>query len=90
MTDDTRLALEIVRPMAKEFGIAVDADEKLLYVKDPYMGDIEIGISCNSTYATLKEFIGVMIYRYDRDRDLGLSKKQDDIIRRYWRENHDR
>lgn len=80
MTNDTKRALDIIRPMASEFGIYVDADNKFLYVDGQ-----AIGISGNSTYATLKEFIGYMIIKYDREyRNLDLGCDQLDKIRRYW------
>ena len=84
MTEDTRRALEIIKPMAKEFNIKVDADDKLMYINDPYLGRHAIGICFNSTYATLKEFIGVMIYRFSRDRSLDLTEEQNKTIQRYW------
>ena len=87
MTLDTERALEIIRPFAREFNIKVDADMKCMYVDAPYLGKKKIGIACNSTYATLKEFIGVLMFRYDHDRDIELSEKQKSIIERYWRDD---
>ena len=63
MTDDTKRALEIIAPMAKEFCIEVKADYEFLYCNGQ-----AIGIACNSTYATVKEFIGyVFATVYKRD-----------------------
>lgn len=84
MTPDTERALEIIRPMAKEFNITVDAYERFLFVDDPYNGEFAIGISGNSTYATLMEFIGVLTLRHARDRRWEVSKKQQETIKRYW------
>ena len=84
MTTDTKRALEIIKPMAAEFHIQVDADDDHLYIEDPYLGKRRIGISFNSTYATLKEFIGVLIYRYDFDRNINLSSYQKSVIEKYW------
>ena len=80
MTEDTKRALEIIKPIADELNITVDADEKLLYVND-----FAIGIAMNSTFATLKEFIGVLIIGYDKYfRRINLDEDQMDIIKRYW------
>ena len=84
MTKDTMRALEIIRPIADELRIKVDADDTNMYVNDPYLGRKSIGITYNSTYATLKEFIGVLILRYDGDRNLRLTPEQQKIIGRYW------
>lgn len=84
MTPDTERALKIIEPIAKELNIRVSADDKRLYVDDPYFGETAIGISCNSTYATLMEFIGVLTLRHARDRRWEVSKKQQETIKRYW------
>ena len=80
MTRDTERALELIKPIAEELGIDVSADDKILYIDD-----IGIGISCNSTYATLCEFIGYLIInKYNRFRKLNFSSEQLDDIRAYW------
>lgn len=81
MTEDTKRALEIIQPIANEFNIKVSADDRVLY-----LNDIGIGISCNSTWATLNEFIGYLIVtRYNnRFRNIGLSTEQLDTIKAYW------
>lgn len=84
MTPDTERALKIIEPIAKELNIKVSADDKRLYVDDPYFGETAIGISENSTYATLMEFIGVLTLRHARDRRWEVSKKQQETIKRYW------
>lgn len=53
MTADTERAMAVIKPLADELKYNVDADENLLYVNG-----IGIGIACNSTYATVMEFIG--------------------------------
>lgn len=58
MTDDTKRALEIIKPMADELNIKVDADDRLLYCNEQ-----AIGIGCNSTYATIMEFVGYVIVK---------------------------
>ena len=84
MTPDTERAIKIIEPIAKELNIKVSADDKRLYVDDPYFGETAIGISGNSTYATLMEFIGVLVMRHAMDRYWELSKKQQETIKRYW------
>ena len=81
MSKDTERALEIIKPIADELNIEISADDKILYVND--MG---IGISCNSTYATVMEFIGYLIaVKYDpKFRLVGLTDKQRGQIKRYW------
>ena len=57
MTKDTERALEAIRPIAKELNIEVDANNRFLFCNGQ-----AIGISCNSTYATIKEFLGYAMY----------------------------
>ena len=63
MTEDTKRAIEVIAPMAKELHIQVDADTGFLYCNGQ-----AIGIGFNSTYATIKEFIGYVfatVYKHD-------------------------
>ena len=63
MTSDTKQALEIITPMAKALNIKVTADDSFLYCNGQ-----AIGIGCNSTYATIKEFVGFVfatVYKKD-------------------------
>ena len=81
MTGDTERALKIIEPIAKMVGVEVKADNNLLYINN----DGGIGITFNSTRATVFEFIGWLIIYYDSYfRDLDLSDKQLDTIRQYW------
>ena len=83
MTEDTKRALEIIKPIASEFGISVNATDKTLL-----LDGIEIGISMNSTWATLWEFVGYLMVRYsDCFRNVRLTDKQLNAIKRYWRED---
>ena len=84
MTDDTRRALEIIKPFADEFCYEVTADKDKLYIKR-YNYDAEIGISCNSTWATVMEFLGYLFMTQytERFRPINLTKKQKDAIMRY-------
>ena len=80
MTQDTKRALEIITPVAELLGLRVEADDDRLYVDNT-----QIGISCNSTWATVFEFIGYLITEYNTEfRDINLSKKQLETIRGYW------
>lgn len=78
MTDDTKRALEIIKPMADELNIKVDADDRLLYCNGQ-----AIGIGCNSTYATVMEFIGyVLVKEYSKWHRL--DKSLIDNAKRFW------
>lgn len=83
MTKDTMRALEIITPIAEELGITIEADDSILYVNN-----VKIAISCNSTWATLYEFIGYLITEYDREfRSIGLTDTQNENIKRSWYKN---
>lgn len=79
MTPDTERALKAIEPIAEELNIKVSADDRLLYIDD-----IAVGISCNSTYATLMEFIGYLILCHADDRRWKVTPAQKDVIERYW------
>lgn len=81
MTEDTKRALDMILPIAKELGInRIHADDDALYVEDSI-----IGITYNSTSATLWEFIGYLILEYQyRRRDLKLTDEQIKTITRNW------
>ena len=84
MTNDTKRALEIIEPMAKELNIEVSADDRLLYCNGQ-----AIGISCNSTYATINEFLGFAFLRmcereYRFRESIEEAQMLQEDIRRYW------
>ena len=83
MTNDTRIALEKIEPIAYELGIEVSADDKFLYCNGQ-----AIGISCNSAYATINEFIGYaflnMCNREYRFKKCGESRTVTEAVKRYW------
>lgn len=81
MTEDTKRALEIIKPIADELKLDVRADDKMLYV-----GDIGIGISMNSTYATIMEFVGYLYLNHytKRFRGIKVDADTDELITRYW------
>lgn len=80
MTEDTKRALEVIAPLAKELHIQVDADNSFLYCNGQ-----AIGIGCNSTYATLNEFVQYVFWYYWKKWK---SEKMPDIVRKtiqcYW------
>ena len=55
MTEDTRRALQIIEPIMQELGVEVETTDKPCCL---YLDGQAIGISCNSTYATVMEAIG--------------------------------
>lgn len=84
MTEDTKRAIEAIEPIAKELNIKVSADESFLYCNGQ-----AIGIGCNSTYATIKEFIGYVfatVYKHDVFDMHGeaLPAKVLNRVREYW------
>ena len=82
MTEDTKRALEIIRPVAEELNIKVEANGKILK-----MDGQAIGIACNSTWATLMEMIGwIFLERYCRDfREVDIDWNElNETIKRYW------
>lgn len=84
MTEDTKRALEVIAPMAKELHIQVDADNSFLYCNGQ-----AIGIGCNSTYATIMEFIGyVFATVYKKEAfDMRGEKVPPTVmtrVKRYW------
>lgn len=84
MTEDTKRALEAITPMAKQLGIEVAADDHFLYCNGQ-----AIGIGCNSTYATIKEFVGYVfatVYKHDVFDLHGeaIPSKILDRVKKYW------
>ena len=80
ITEDTKLALEIIGPMAKELNIRVNADGHYLYCNGQ-----AIGISCNSTYATVMEFIGYVFLRvWAKEKSQTIRGEVLERIKRYW------
>ena len=84
MTRDSERAIAAIKPLADELGIKVTADEKRLYCNGQ-----AIGISCNSTSATIDEFIGYLFYKvWLKNRGYKIdgrsSVKIKEAIRDYW------
>lgn len=88
MTEDTKRAMEMIRPIAKELGICVNADGNWLLCDEQ-----AIGIACNSTYATVVEFIAYCMYHLDK-RELRFrgviswNEQAADAVKRYWLSKH--
>ncbi len=82
MTSDTEKAMEIIKPMAKELNIDVSADDHCLYCNGQ-----AIGIACNSTYATLNEFLGyAMWWMFTRNhsRWAAMPDRFSYMVKKYW------
>lgn len=82
MTEDTKRAIEIITPPAKELEIEITATDHVLRI-----GGQAIGISANSTWATLMEMIGwIFLAKYNKDfRRVSIDQTElDETIRRYW------
>ena len=81
MTEDTERALEIIEPLANELGFVVSATENLLF-----MNNEPIGITCNSTSATLYEMIGWMFWeKWLQHRPVRDGETLEETIKRYWK-----
>lgn len=80
MTDDTKRALEAIQPIAKVLNIQVSADDKFLYLNGQ-----AIGIGCNSTWATVNEFIGyAFVKTWTADKSVRIPEPLMSRIKRYW------
>lgn len=80
MTEDTKRALEAIKPLAAVLGIDVMAHENKLYCNDQ-----KIGIACNSTWATCMEFIGYAFLNvFCKERCIRATKDIREGIKRYW------
>ncbi|MBR6982112.1 MAG: hypothetical protein IKH75_01040 [Ruminococcus sp.] len=81
MTEDTRRALEAIAPIAKELNISIRADRHFLYCNGQ-----AIGIGCNSTYATINEFLAYcMVWLSRREyRFRNIPEGFESALKRYW------
>ena len=84
MTEDTKRAVEILRPVMDLLQIRMTATDKVLILKND-----AIGISCNSTWATVMEAIGWLFLKaYAQDFRPSVSEEIDydlrEDIQRYW------
>lgn len=78
MTEDTKKALEIVKPIADFLHIEIHADNNFLFCNGQ-----AIGITYNSTYATVYEFIGYLIDKYC-DKKGTTYKDLQEVVHRTW------
>ena len=82
MTPDTERAINAIKPLCDALRIEVTADNARLY-----MNGQAIGISSNSTWATLMEAIGyIFLECYEREFRRGTldARNVKDNIKRYW------
>ena len=82
MTPDTERAINAIKPLCDALRIEVAADNARLY-----MNGQAIGISSNSTWATLMEAIGyIFLECYEREFRRGAldARNVKDNIKRYW------
>lgn len=84
MTDNTKRAVEILRPVMDLLQIRMTATDNVLILKND-----AIGISCNSTRATVMEAIGWLFFRvYAKDFRRTVLESTDEFFRediqRYW------
>lgn len=78
MTDDTKKALDIIKPLADFLHIELKADNNFLYCNGQ-----AISITFNSTYATVFEFIGYLIDKYCDKKGAKYEDLQE-VIHRTW------
>lgn len=81
MTPDTEKAMQILQPICDELGFTLSADERVIIICGQ-----KIGISCNSTYATVMEAIGFIFFREFAHgfRPHDLSGETYEAVKRYW------
>ena len=80
MTEDTKRALEIIEPIANAMKVQVSADKSFLYCNGQ-----AIGIECNSTYATINEFIGYLFLKvWTKDKCFKIPPAVTERVQRYW------
>ena len=81
ITPDIEEAVKVLQPICKGLGFTIYADGSVMTINDQ-----KIGVSCNSTYATVMEGIGYLFYTaYSmRFRQHKMSKSTKEAITRYW------
>lgn len=80
MSEDTKRALDAITPIADALNIRVSADDTFLYLNGQ-----AIGIECNSTWATVNEFIGyAFCTTWIKDKCVKIPEQLKERIRRYW------
>ena len=81
ITPDIAEAVKILWPICEELNIELSADGSVMNI-----GGQKIGVSCNSTYATVMEAIGFLFYHEyaHRFRTHEISDETEEAIKRYW------
>ncbi len=81
ITPDIAEAVKALRPICEGLNIELSADGSVMNI-----GGQKIGVSCNSTYATVMEGIGYLFYTaYSMGfRQNKMSKSTKEAIKRYW------
>ena len=87
MTEDTKRAIEIMKPLTDELKVSVDVAYRGTVLLMSYKGTTQgIGIACNSTHATVMEMIGFLFTEVYRDefRRVRLGEVPLTSVKRYW------
>lgn len=80
MKEDTKRAMEIIAPMAKELSIGVKAEGDFLFCNGQ-----AIAIGGNSAYATINEFIAYAFLRvWYKDKCFRMPQYVIEQVKRYW------
>ena len=81
ITPDIERAVKILLPICEELGYQIYSDGSVMTI-----GGQKIGVSCNSTYATVMEGIGTLfLLEYvNQFRTHEISDETEEAIKRYW------
>ena len=81
ITPDIERAVELLKPICEECGYTIYADGSVMTIDGQ-----KIGVSCNSTYATLMEGLGFLFLRGYAEgfRHHSISQSSQEAITRYW------
>ena len=81
ITPDIERAVKILLPICEELGYQIYSDGSVMTI-----GGQKIGVSCNSTYATVMEGLGFLFLREYAEgfRHHSISQASQEAIKRYW------
>ena len=81
ITPDIERAVKILLPICEELGYQIYSDGSVMTIDGQ-----KIGVSCNSTYATLMEGLGFLFLRgyVEGFRHHSISQASQEAIKRYW------
>ena len=81
ITPDIAEAVKALRPICDGLNIELSADGSVMNI-----GGQKIGVSCNSTYATVMEGLGFLFLRGYAEgfRHHSISQASQEAIKRYW------